>query len=1846
MFQYEFPVFCVILQSKRTKEMMKKLLLLFFFTCLFAPVSADEYSALWKQVENAREKDQPKTMIQVLDKIEQKASLRGDYGTLLSAVLMRSTARLAVSPDSLDTEIRSLEAKEQKAGDVSPVLQAVYESVLGRICEQNADYASRQAYQDKSKRYYALSMSRPDLLATTKADAYVPLIAKGSDSKIFGDDLLHVLGLQAGDFATLLRYYAQTGNRAAVCIVERERIRHAKNAEGATLDHKGQLRQVDSLIAVYADIPEAGALAVERFRLMNAGNASAKEKYEWLNHAINTWGTWTEMNTLRNELKDLTNSSAQVLVGDRVATPNRPVDIKLKYMRNLPNLRLDITRLKVNAQQIERYNGKDEWRKLKVKGSTMTLTRRYQNHKPYELYEDSVTINGLPAGIYIVEARAEGEKTDAASALLYVSDARLIVQQMQDSLLFVAVSATTGAPLPNAKIRLKRNWWDKEDVFKEFTTNGKGELMCEEMHLRRMMVYTEDDAFSPYVDAYTTYTYAPNRTRTMTRIMTDRAIYRPGQTVQVAAMVYKGDGLEHFEAEPKKEVTLRLLNANYKEVGKKVVTTDEFGTAAADFTLPSTGLMGVFHIRTAVGNGNVSFRVEEYKRPTFDVAFDDLKEQYAEGDTIDATGKAKTYSGVPVQGGRVSYTVRREPAYWWRFWNGEGSQVVFAATDTTAADGSFKVRVPLVMKGDNPGQPRFYRFVVSAQVTDGNGESHYGEIAVPVGSRPTAFGCNLPAKVLSDSLTSITFDYKNNAGNDLDGEVTFAFDNGEMWKAKANMPVALSTRLASGRHILRAMCGNDTLRQEVIVFALEDSTPVVKTDDWFYQSDENFGQGKPVYIQIGSSDPDQYILYTIFSQRKLLEKGVIKQSNAICTRRFDYQKAYGDGLRITYAWYKDGKMHKHSASIGCPAPDKKLALKWSTFRDRLTPGQKEEWTLTVGKKDGKANPVQLMAVLYDKSLDALLMHDWNFALGKHRAIPYTEWSGNYSSMIYMMVTQTPQYFKNRGIGLSHFDEKWFEGFTSPSLSMGTFKFDRPRKAGQKVIATMMAKEANSVAPTAESMAMADAASTEENSADSNDGMGTSSVSVQMRENLNETAFFYPSLVSDENHQFHIRFTLPESVTTWKFMGLAHDREMNYGQMRSEVVASKPVMVQPNVPRFLREGDEASIAVRISNTTKQTQKGRACLEIMDPASGKTILFKKENFVIGPEVSKVVNFELAHLGEGVYVVKAIAEGKTFNDGEQHYLPVLSNRELVINSYPFTLNGKGKKELSVEMDRGGKMSFAYTANPAWLMVQALPSVASPTQQDAFSVATAYYANAISQLLIKHHPVLRSVVEAWMREPGQPAMQSPLTQNEDLKRIVLDETPWVMDADKETEQRKRLANYFDENLTKQRIDHQRELLEKLQLADGSFAWWPGMEGNRSMTTAIGELFARLAVLMGDRTPVAHMLDNCLKYLAKETADEVAEMKRMEKKGVKDIAPSESALRYLYMLSLDSANAKSARMQDVNYLISKCHDARLFTIYGKAKMAVVFARNGQGQRADDFVRSLKEYLTGNDDMGLYYDTRKAVYSWFDYKIPTEVAAIEALRLLDSSDTATIGAMQRWLLQEKRTQAWDTPLNTVEAVYAFLSGNHALEAKVEMPNVTIDGKKQQLNTPSVGVGYTNTTLPVMSNGKRKLSVIVDKKNTGTAWGAVFTQFTRSTADIASAASGLSVTREINVEADGVQANTINDGAERLRVGDRVVVRLTIQADRDYDFVQVRDHRAACLEPVNQLSGYHGGYYEVPRDNATDYFFDRMAKGRHVVETTYYVDRMGNYQMGSCSVECAYSPEFSGRAASGTLKVKP
>lgn len=1809
-------------------------------------VAAQTYDNLWKQAEIIAQKDQPKSEIAVMKKIIAKASVAKDYGQLLAAEMRQMTLWKEISVDSLTPNLKRMEAEVLKVND--PALKAVRYAVLGKVyCDMN---------EKKSQEFFKKALEQPELLARHASTEYVPLTLKGVDGSSFNNDLLHLIGFEADSkeaYLQLYTYYNKVGNRGAACLCAYKLIEKYRQDDVREVKKSKYLQTIDSLIQVYQDIPEAGELAVEHFRFMEgATDAKPQDKLNYINYALSRWGGWSRMNELRNAQKRLTEPMFRVKDMPQVLRPGEKAWVQLN-VRNLQNLKISISRLNITADND--YNAQDEATyKMLLKKTTKLhqkdFSRNYYGRPDYEEVKDSIEIGGnLPLGAYLMEVTSDNTGIAPQRELFYVSNLAVMIQQLPDDKhRYVVVNATDGQPIAGAKIELYDQWYgfnmkkDKRTVHARLTTDENGEAYFKNVD-GNILISTNNDKFTPAKGIYLSRDryYERKDDKIEHQLFTDRSIYRPGQTVHASAISYiVKKGLDASVPGKSMELNFILRDPNWKQVAEQKATTDEYGTASVDFELPKEGKTGQYSI-SVNGTASEYFRVEEYKRPTFEITFPKVNEKYTWGDTVVVKASAKTYAGVPVQGAKVEYLVTRRNQLWW--WGaGSAGQLVKTDSCVTREDGTFDVEIPLEASlsgkdeadmSDFMRQARFFNFEVSAIVTDISGESHEGVMSLPLGTKPTILTVNLPKRIEADSLKTVTFAYRNASGMPISSRLKYRIDKGEWKDAEANAPVSIKEYASSassassslvwksGVHQLEAICGQDTLQQKFTLFSMKDTHPVEPTTEWYYQTAKTFPRdGKPVYIQVGSSENGAHIVYSIIAGNKLLEKGAWELGDSIVTLPFTYKEEYASGIVLNYSFVKQGKCYTRMMSIARPLPEKKLNIAWKTFRNRLTPGQKEEWTLKITTPDGKPAKAQLMSVLYDKSLDQIAPHFWNFSLGFYQSLPDCYWEDNLTfRSLYLNGVYPTKYYDERGLDVDKFDGKYFS-YYAYMQAVELSKLER--SSGRTVEAVRIKKdelvkeEAKVIRIRGSKMTRVGAAAPSANkvfdvveempqfAGGSGSDAGQFLDKVQVRENLNETAFFYPALESDNNGNVAIRFTLPESVTTWKFMGLAHDKEMRNGLLVDEAVAQKTVMVQPNMPRFLREGDKSTIVVKLFNTSDKKVSGNTRMQILDPETNKVVWQKTQNYSIDAEGSATISFDVQGLKEGVYINKVVAAGNGYSDGEQHYLPVLSNRELVVNTLPITLHQKGEQNFDLSklfLNKEGKqakgaeeakVTIEYTNNPSWLMVKALPAISNPDEENAISLMSAIYANTITTYI--------------------------------QKTLSLD-------------------NHSQKTLSQEsiRLQNQVEKLKKLQNPNGSFSWWNGMKGSRYMTTAVAEMMVRLNAIAGTQKSISKMLTSAINYLSWQTAREVREMKKMEEKKHK-VSPSEQALHYLYILSMDGRKMKENFEQDQAYLLDKMSKMTGdFSIYGKARAAVVLARNSQQnaayrEKAGEYLQSVNEYAVYREEMGRYYDTRKALYSWRNYKIPTQVSVIEALQMLKPNDKQTIEELQRWLLMSKRTQVWDTPVNTVDAVYAFMKGNESnWSRKAENAVLKLDGKLLPMPQDSTTLGYVKTE----KTGKAsKLSI--DKKSDYTSWGAVYAEFKQPVSEIGSMESGIKVRRVI------VPAESEGKGKAQAKVGEKVKVTLLITADRDYDFVQITDKRAACLEPVNQKSGYQWGIgcYVSPRDYATNFYFDRLSKGMHIVEMEYYVDRKGDYQSGTCTAECTYSPEFGGRTEAYELKV--
>jgi len=1859
------------------------------------------YDALWREVEQARERDLPQSALSAVERIAAKAEKKGDWGQLLKAQTVGMELAFSVSPDSLQPRIVRLEKDADRLWNDDKVAAAsVADAVLGRVLsERGGDIEAKMTSAD----HYGRSMSRPQVLGQTSAGKIDPMVVHGIDSKIFGDDLLHIIGTMARRYDAMATYYRESGNRRAECLSRlwaitdaSEYARPARRFRVFTATKRcfagrsgyvaprrcsEALSLLDALWE-YSDLDVYGEVALEAYHRMD--NVADAQRYQYADWALAHWSAWPRLSELNNEkarlsqpsaaLESLDGSGSQsgLRVRKKTSTTDASDDARSRKafdahqfpgmkvnLRNVKGITVRTWLLDVDGDTELNPHDSNDLKKLMRGAKELTELRVRRDyavkdyergskggsgiaegeHFVYDNFEDTITVepSHLEHGVYLIELEADGVK-ERSRCLHYVSDLTYLAEALPDGNTRIAVvDRKSGQPVAGASVRLRPyNYRRQSHETMTLTTGADGEALAKLKEGRSYRIYLTDNDDRAFREDHlnTSYRYYERgETNHHIEIFTDRRIYRPGQTVKASAVAFfTKRGEETFVASQEK-ITFRLVDTNGQTVGERELTTDNMGTASVEFAIPESGLSGYYSLRARISGRNTAaqqIRVEEYKRPTFEVEMgeksDDERRTPQAGDTIEVKGRALGYNGVPVQGGKVAYRVVRRRAYWcWWVIHSEEEQL-YSDNTTTDDEGRFSVKMPLVLPEDD--SRGFYRFEVQATVTDVAGESHDGSFATTLGRKRAIVISSLKDKELSDSLQTMTLTVMNAIGEKVRTTVKWQIDNGGWHESTSGDDIAIKG-LASGKHELTATAEGDTLKRTFIVFGLDDRRPCIETPSWFYASAETFPRdGGNVTVQAGSSDDNVHVLYNIFSGKNIIESGTVELNNELINRKFSYRDEYGDGLLLTFAWVKDGRAYRWKTTIAKPLPDKRLTLKWTTFRDRLEPGQKEQWELQVLCPDGTPHEAHLIATMFDKSLDQLVKHNWSVGLGLWRTLPNTSWQSEQIHRIWMSVNGDAKYTDVKALDFSHLVLPEFFAFRrfrgKPMLGAWRAKGNM---AMMSVQSDDMVAEAKMAAPAVMNEAIAEGAidSVEESTEDSEP-----ETTVTMRENMAETAFFEPGLLTDKEGRAVLRFTLPESVTTWRFIGVAHDAEMRNGLLEGETIAQKELMVEPNVPRFLRRGDKATIMARIANLGDADDEGIATLEMIDPATDKVKYRQKESFKVGQGKTTSVAFSFTQGDEDVslWVCRVSAKGKSHSDGEQHYLPVLPDKERVTVSSTFTQNHPSTHTVELaslfpDHTSNQRLTIEYTNNPAWLMIQAMPSMGVPSRDNAISLAEALYVNELAQAIMSQSKDAKTVFEQWRRERGdETSLMSALEKNSELKELTLNETPWVVDATNESEQKRQVGLFFEQDEIDRRINSSSNKLRMLQLMDGSWRWWPGMSGSLFLTVDIAEMLVRLQAMTGTATH-KDMLDRAFRFMGNKAVERVNEMKRLEKKGVKPSFPGSTALQWLYLCKIDGRSLPQDVAAANQWLIALLKKEKLSqSLYDKALAAIILD-------SKDYVKSLKEYTVFREDMGRYYDSPRAAYSWKDYRIPTQVAAIEAMKRLTPDDGQTISEMQRWLLQEKRTQAWDTPINSVNAIYAFLYNNMVVLDTKEKTTLALDNTTIE-SSPTAGTGYVKWSRDY--DGAHKFTAT--KSSEGTSWGTVYAQFDQKTGDIADFdGAGIKVKREI-----------VGD-KNNLKVGDKISVLITITTDRDLDFVEVVDKRPACLEPVNQLSGYGYGYYSTPKDCSTNYYFDVLRKGKHEIRTEYYVDRAGEYDSGTITVDCSYAPEFRGTAGGYKLKVK-
>lgn len=1877
---------------------------------VFAPMQAQTYDNLWKELEVLERKDLPKSVISEAMKIYDKAKAEQNVPQMMKAYLTAMQYRSLLTPDSLKVDMNGLEQWASQTGSMED--KAILYSILGEM--------TMPADVKKGLGYLQASLKDKDRLLLIPVEKLRPMVRVGEASKrYFRDNLYNLLARRAIQIMQQYRWQAaakanQT-NSLSVDMTDMDQFVTYQFVPVSDCDLTAAVMQTyQSLLKAYDTETEREGWLLTGIDALNylyrnfSGNFSndvcQQELRKWIHtypavktvpeaylalaqflqyqnnqverlrivrEGIAGYPRYEGINQLKNIEKEILNASLSLEIA--TAYPGEQQSVKVNY-KNLTGITLQLYKVNLPVTSAVLQN-----RTTHFESKYARLQREeHFSLKPTTDYlnvDTTLTIQAPQAGIYFLKAVPDGKKGVSDGTLMNVTALKTIYRPLPDGTLeLVVVDAVSGQPVSEAEVTIYTEKGGGYSPQQTYQADKQGTLKLDFLNSNKYWynAHTAADNAMPILNLWKNdYYYKESKRKEVLQLFTDRSIYRPGQTVYVSGLAYEMEK-DSTRVLADKKYTVSLYDANNNETGKVEVRTNGFGSFSGQFVLPSPCLTGYFSLRAA--DTSVSFKVEEYKRPTFDVTFEPVKVEYQVGDSIEVVGMAKTFAGAPVQNARVHYNISRSYAWVWRFmgrgsarWEGE------AMTD---ADGKFSVPVHFEIDSDRRESPLwYYTYNIQADVTDGAGETQQANLSLPLGSTSMVLNMdNLPDNLVKEKKLEIKLTAMNLSGEPVDTPVTYQVVEMEEQKDgqekegrkvltgtveanKSFVPEAIYA-LPSGNYRLK-LSAKDTQGRECtasknfLLFSLNDKRPPFVITDWFYQDGLEFDAASPATVYIGSSEKNVYLLYDVFAGNKRLESKHIQLSDSVVSFRFPYKKEYGDGILVSMAFVKDGRLYSHNARIMKPAPEKKLQLKWTTFRDKLRPGQQEEWKLTVLYPDGSLAEAEMLATMYDASLDKIYSaHKLDFGVDFHYVVPLTYWNTSYMRNAYLYVDfplkrlrAVPLEYSELIIPSTGRMEAMVVGYGgSPRATLAGALKIRGRSAANAV----MNQEAVTDMVLQEEMV--------ETSAQEKVEMGSSEElaetgDIQIRENFAETAFFYPQLRTNEKGEVSISFVLPESLTRWKFMGLAHTRNVDYGKIEATATASKEFMLQPNMPRFVRVGDKANIAASLMNLSDKGVKGTVRMELFNPETEKVFYSQKQKFDVKGGETGHVNFTFEVSDKyAVMACRMVADGDTFSDGEQRYIPVLTDKQWVTETVPLNVNGEGAHTFSLEnlFNKHSKtaseqrLTVEFTAHPAWYAVQALPVVAHPQNEDALSWTTAYYAHSLAAYIVKENPRIKQVFDSWKAQGGtKETFMSNLQKNQELKNILLAETPWLAEATNEAEQKQRIATLFDLNTMNSQLAVSVEKLGELQNADGAWSWYKGMQGSRYVTTQVMEMLVRLNALTHQDADsrMQPMIQKGFEYLGKQAAEEYKSMKEAEKKGAVGIRPSEQVLRYLYICALDG---KAPVDEKVNrYFIDKLSgEGKELTIYEKALGAIILQQAGKVAEAKLFMQSLMEYSVVTDEMGRYFDTPKARYSWFSYKIPTEVAAMEAIQRI-TKDTKAIDEMKRWLLKQKQTQTWETPIATADAVYALMATG-ASDLLANTGGVEITLGKEVIRTPADdAIGYIKKTVSGDVMNIKKVSV--DKEGTGMGWGAVYAQYLESMDQIGEQGNGLSVSRQLY---KGDEA--LNESAP-LKVGDRITVRLTVKADRDMDFVQIKDDRAACMEPLQAVSGFRWsnglGYYQATKDASTQFFIDQMRKGTYVIEYQVYVNRTGEYQAGIATVQSAYAPEFGGHTGGYRVMVE-
>ncbi|WP_313384532.1 alpha-2-macroglobulin family protein [Chishuiella sp.] len=1609
----------------------------------------------------------------------------------------------------------------------------------------------------------------------------------------------------------------------------------------------------------------------------------------------------------------------------------------------------------------------------------------------YQFHSTVVKLNPLVNGRYIVLFSNDpsfkiAKKEDIDYIDIAVSNYALNSLNGKISV----VNRSTGKPEKNIAIEfLNKTGYDSKET-KISTSDKNGEVSIPTDW--RSFSYRVKDENAIYSSSYYRDRYIKDLDFTNSvKLFTDRAIYRPGQTVYFKGIFYKSTD-KNRNVIPNKKLKLVLKDVNRKEVSQVELTTNEFGSVNGNFVLPVSGLTGNFRIYVTEGNddvGSYSFKVEEYKRPKFEVEIEKNKGVYSLNDKVKVEGKAIAFSGANIDNAKVSYRVYRQEIFTFWPWyrtipsnRGQREEISFGEV-TTDSEGKFSfdfVAKPASEKKKD--ETRVYSYSIDVSVTDINGETQSTSSTVKVGDTRMVLSVNLGNKINVDELKSFTVNVKNLNDEKLDGkghleiyslnapkEVVrrqkFTIDynfyskeefrklfphepygdemNPKTWELnkkvfETDFDTAISdeikfnqaNNLEEGYYVVKGYVLDGTQKVEVerlIYISNEKKAKEIKTILTVSQDKPSYQPNDIAKIDFKSGSKGTYVYYEIEANQKIIEKGFLeidKKSRI----EIPIKEEYRGGIYVNYVMTKFNDVQSGSLTLAVPYTNKDLKITTEVLRNKLTPGEKEKWQLKIEGANKDKVSAEVLAGMYDASLDQFASNSFDFNV-YNITNPRLNYQ-YYLAGIYSTNGSRTIYYQNkydfyrddyRGLNLNLFDFGFnnyrmnfmrmkvaapivnAEGRESAlSGSVSGIALEKSADLGEAVITYKFAIRGSSSSEVNENAiyvidgVVFDKMPTDINSTDIQSmnvlkdaaatslygSRGTNGVviittkagankaldNVQARTNLNETAFFFPNLKTDADGNVIIEFTAPESLTEWKFMALAYTKDLKTGYLEQKVRTQKELMVVPNMPRFLREGDKISISSKINNLSDKVLNGSAKLMLFDAFTNQPIDAKFnltnviQNFTAAKGNSTQVTWTIEipqNISAVVY--RVVATAGEFSDGEESALPILTNRMLVTETLPiYVKEGQNKtfkfdhliNNQSKTLDNY-KLTFEMTTNPIWYAVFSLPYLREYPYECAEQVFARLYGNMVSEKVINSNPKIKAVFDDWNKK-GE--LKSKLQLNQELKNIILEETPWLRNAESEEEQMKQIAVLFQLNQMQNEMKAAFQKLSDKQQSNGGFSWFDGGKPNEYITTHIVAGFGNLKKMDvkfdAFGIDVNPLIKKSIQFIDSENLKRFNEFKTNEK-AFKNVVYSDG-LHYLYARSFFLNDVPMSKELDEmkNAMLKSLNDKKLdLSLQQKAMAAIVMNRFGMQSSAKVTLNAVKEKAVLSDEMGMYWKENQVGWFWYQAPVETQSILIEAFDEV-LKDEKSIEEMKVWLLKNRQTNQWNSTKATTKAVYALMNfGKSWIDADkgivVKVGNQTIDLD----NNPQAGSGYVKTSWNKEEIKPDMGKIEVTKTSPGIAWGAMYWQYFEDLDKIKSAETGIQFNKKLYLKQNTTNGPVLKEITAQtpIKVGDVVTVRLEISIDRTMQFVHIKDMRASGFEPVNVLSGYKWkgefGYYESTRDAATNFFADSMRKGTYVFEYDLKANNAGNFSNGITSMQNMYAPELSAQSEGIRVEIK-